>query len=57
MNELKAGDIVQLKVGGPIMTVARVYNDARGTATAACEWFEGSRKEQGSFPVHSLVRV
>ncbi len=55
MAEIKAGDIVQLKSGGPKMTVSTVSTPMGGTTLHAwCDWFEGTKKVQGSFPLTSL---
>ena len=50
----KVGDIVQLKSGGPKMTV----NDP-GTVSDEihCQWFAGSKLDKGYFPKDSLVKV
>jgi uncharacterized protein YodC (DUF2158 family) len=54
MENIKSGDVVQLKSGGPKMTVAKVGNDTRGTLTAWCDWFEKTTAMHGAFPVTSL---
>jgi uncharacterized protein YodC (DUF2158 family) len=54
MSDIKAGDVVQLKSGGPKMTVSKVYQDTKGIPTARCDWFDGSIQTWGSFPVQSL---
>ena len=50
----KVGDIVQLKSGGPKMTVTEdkvgIRNDHVRT-----NWFAGSKHESGMFPIESLV--
>ena len=48
------GDIVQLKSGGPKMTVTSISarKDSVGTV-----WFAGSKKEVGGFPVETLIPV
>ena len=43
------GDIVQLKSGGPKMTVHSVE-----PSRITCQWFAGSKLERGSFPAESL---
>ncbi len=45
------GDTVQLKSGGPVMTVAGEVSDG----TIRCQWFGGKKLESGYFPVESLV--
>jgi len=53
MAEIKAGDVVQLKSGGPQMTVNFVEKDE-----AACTWFDDKMKPQhGRYPVTSLKQV
>lgn len=45
------GDVVQLKSGGPKMTI----NDFNGTAFAACVWFDAEDKRQtGVFAIEAL---
>lgn len=55
-EEIKAGDTVQLKSGGPVMTADWV-GDNYGTMTANCTWFVGNKKDNASFPVTSLRLV
>jgi uncharacterized protein YodC (DUF2158 family) len=58
MNGINPGDIVQLKSGGPKMTVRKVevWN---GVLEAVCDWFdEGKGQSQRTgFPVSSLKLV
>lgn len=47
----KKGDVVQLKSGGPHMTVM-------GEASADhlwCTWFAGAKNERKTFPVETLM--
>lgn len=46
---ISPGDVVQLKSGGPLMTVAWTED-----GEAFCEWFVGGKKEGSTFPVSSL---
>lgn len=55
MNEFKKGMIVQLKSGGPKMTVVRI--DASIESSIVCEWFSGSKCEGGAFIPESLEIV
>jgi uncharacterized protein YodC (DUF2158 family) len=55
-GEIKTGNVVQLKSGGPNMTVDSVEND-NGTTVAACSWFLNNQKENGQFPVATLKLV
>jgi uncharacterized protein YodC (DUF2158 family) len=57
-NAFKNGDVVQLKSGGPAMTV----NASPGEASASgsprvnyqCVWFKGASKDQAVFDEHLL---
>lgn len=52
-NEIKAGDTVMLKSGGPIMTVSQI-GDLYGTTTAWCDWFDSKKQANATFPLTSL---
>jgi uncharacterized protein YodC (DUF2158 family) len=54
-EEIKAGDVVQLKSGGPEMTVEKL-EPWNGVQTAWCQWFDkGQGLPQASrFPLTSL---
>jgi len=54
-TNLKVGDIVQLKSGGPEMTVQTVPTE-KGTVYK-CQWFAGKKLEVGLFPHDSLNRI
>jgi uncharacterized protein YodC (DUF2158 family) len=45
----KTGDVVQLKSGGPLMTVAEVNGD-----DVDCRWFVGNEEKSSSFPSEML---
>jgi uncharacterized protein YodC (DUF2158 family) len=51
----KPGDIVQLKSGGPAMTVSKIET-AYGSAKEGynCEWFKGASKERAHFEEDTL---
>lgn len=55
-GEFKVGEVVQLKSGGPKMTIAR-FEDINGVSNAVCGWFNGNKKEVGTFPVGMLQRA
>ena len=55
-DEIKPGDVVQLKSGGPKMTVGNVTS-LKGVPHAHCEWFIEAKQQHGSFPLTSLKRV
>ena len=54
-NELKPGDTVQLKSGGPVMTVTSIGDDY-GTLSAWCAWFDGKKPCNGTFPTVTLKK-
>jgi len=47
------GSIVQLKSGGPDMTIQEPSTDDH----VWCQWFGGRKLERGRFPIASLVTV
>ena len=49
---MKAGDTVQLKSGGPLMTVEKITNQ-----TASCQWFDDKNLKEAEFLVSSLKEV
>jgi len=57
ISQIKAGSIVQLKSGGPSMTVTWVSEEL-GTMTAYCEWFVQDKapwkKDAAAYPLTSL---
>jgi uncharacterized protein YodC (DUF2158 family) len=57
VDEIKAGDVVMLKSGGPKMPVSEIGKDSLGNMRVWCDWFEGSKMEQGVFPIHSLKLI
>jgi uncharacterized protein YodC (DUF2158 family) len=57
MGEFKAGDVVLLKSGSPIMTLRNVFKEKFGEETideAYCEWFVCGFPEGRTFAVTSL---
>lgn len=54
-NAFKAGDVVQLKSGGPPMTVNHAPNDYDTALLYDCVWFKGASKEYAKFLEHVLV--
>jgi uncharacterized protein YodC (DUF2158 family) len=51
MSEIKAGSTVELKSGGPKMTVARLEDNG---INAVCGWFEGTKNKLATFAVIML---
>jgi uncharacterized protein YodC (DUF2158 family) len=47
---LKVGDVVQLKSGGPMMTISWIEDDQ-----AYCEWFDGKKPMGQKFLLTSLT--
>jgi uncharacterized protein YodC (DUF2158 family) len=59
MSEIKVGDVVMLKSGGPKMTVATIDKKYMGTELHVwCDWFVQDKapwkKEEGVFPLTSV---
>jgi uncharacterized protein YodC (DUF2158 family) len=54
MSEIKAGDRVRLKSGGPTMTVSRLEDNG---LNAVCGWFDGKKEKLATFAVVMLERV
>lgn len=51
------GDTVQLKSGGPAMTVVKTPDKQSGFVdpdTYTCDWFKGASREHGAFVGASL---
>ncbi len=54
METFEPGDIVELKSGGPQMTVKGAFE--YDTSQYDCQWFGGKKLEEGRFPGASLKR-
>lgn len=52
----KIGDIVELKSGGPKMTVSAL-GTIDGVLHVTCHWFEGATPHEGRFPVEAVRRA
>jgi uncharacterized protein YodC (DUF2158 family) len=52
MNTLTIGDVVQLKSGGPQMTICKIDEE---NSTYKCCWFNGKKVEWASFPLETLL--
>jgi len=50
----KVGDVVKLKSGGPLMTVANPNATAGGHAVIGCTWFDGKTPHAEMFPAETL---
>lgn len=53
-NILQPGDLVQLKSGGPVMTVTNDDPLNKRNGSVQCKWFSGNKLERGSFPIAAL---
>jgi len=51
---MKAGDLVKLKSGGPVMTVEAVYPAPN---LVICEWFVNGELRTARFPKECLVEA
>jgi uncharacterized protein YodC (DUF2158 family) len=56
LNSINVRDTVQLRSGGPKMTVINVCVH-NGVSTVGCKWFEGFKSKSGSFNLHVLKRA
>lgn len=58
MNDLKVGDVVQLKSGGPLMTIEGIgkYGYVEETQ-AKCKWFEGKKVIENTFCLTTIEKV
>ena len=56
MADIKVGDQVMLKSGGPTMVVARIGEGTHpGQTLAWCDWFDEKKQAQNKpFPITSL---
>lgn len=53
-SNVKIGDVVRLKSGGPLMTVESL-DDYYGVMKARCTWFSNHELKDGVFPPETLV--
>ena len=58
VTAFKAGDVVELKSGGPDMTIARIIPPGeRRAEEACCTWFDGTEVKSRNFEVSSLKSI
>lgn len=60
-NEVGVGDVVELKSGGPQMTIAEIGDySPMGVAErdqAKCVWFDGKKRMEEIFEIATLKKV
>lgn len=56
-DKFKSGDCVELKSGGPTMTVKGVGNYSYQENVVLCVWFDGMKKKEDTFVPESLKLV
>lgn len=58
MDQMKVGDVVKLKSGGPRMTIEEIGDyspmGSAGHDQAKCVWFEGAKRMRGAFEFSTL---
>ena len=54
MSEFKKGDVVQLKSGGPLMTVTADFPNHSQGPSMNCTWFHESKPFNETFVVEAL---
>jgi uncharacterized protein YodC (DUF2158 family) len=55
-NDLRPGDMVRLKSGGPNMSVARIEYEEH-VVNARCSWLDGNKKQTDTFPIVLLTHA
>jgi uncharacterized protein YodC (DUF2158 family) len=55
MANLKVGDLVRLRSGGPVMTVEETEGAPLQAGQIRCQWFAGKRLEREIFPQENLI--
>lgn len=53
MEDFEIGNVVQLRSGGPKMTVHSLVSDG----DVVCQWFEGNEVHEENFPKEVLKKV
>ena len=57
-DNIKIGDTVRRKAGGPNMTVVDVEEEDSGQLIIYCTWYdEKNNEQQGQFPARALLHV
>jgi uncharacterized protein YodC (DUF2158 family) len=54
----KVGDVVQLKSGGAVMTVSKLFKSPEGREMVQCTWFDKKpRQHRAAFVIASLEKA
>ena len=53
MEDFEIGDVVQLRSGGPKLTIHGLVSDG----DVVCQWFEGNVVHEESFPKEALKKI
>ena len=53
MEDFEIGDVVELRSGGPKMTVHSLVSDG----DVVCQWFESNEVHEENFPKEALKKV
>ncbi len=59
MSDFKAGDVVELKSGGPDMTISDIADysiESSGELSANCVWFDNKKQNSHVFALHTLKK-
>ena len=60
-HDFGVGDVVQLKSGGPAMTIEYIglfsMGAGEGAEKAKCVWFEGKKRMEGVFELPTLSKA
>ena len=57
-DNIKIGDTVRRRAGGPTMNVVDVEEEDSGQLMIYCVWYdEKNNEQQGQYPAHVLVRL
>jgi len=57
MAGYKRGAVVQLRSGGPLMTIEAIETDRASERFACCHWFDRAQRTRGRFALHMLEVV
>jgi uncharacterized protein YodC (DUF2158 family) len=59
VDQFKEGDIVRQKSGGPKMTIdyLGVHRMGGDEIQALCSWFDGAKKQNDWFKLHSIKKA